>query len=205
MNPNVHLLVCRLVGWSVSKLGKLHNRYIFNWRKLTFFISTILFYFHYIPTRRYSKNQEKNKQILWAWIPEFARISYDLSRFDYKSRKSGLSDPPWICWFPFELTNSDFKTKQFANQLNHLGIWIHWHRRRIFPRLSEPIFTRCQGQTHPKISPKTPFLCHNFGQAMSNWLLGDFKLNIRRSPDPEILVSLHVRPVDSWAGFWKRC
>ena len=33
---------------------------------------------------------------------------------------------------------------------------------------------------------------HNFGQEMSKWLLGDVKLNITRSPDPEILVFLHV-------------
>ena len=55
----------------------------------------------------------------------------------------------------------------------------------MFPRLLwEPIFTQAMS-----------FLCHNFGQAMSNlpkWLLGDVKLNITRSPDPEILVFLHV-------------
>ena len=33
----------------------------------------------------------------------------------------------------------------------------------------------CWGPDHPKMSPKTPFLCHNFGQAMSKWLLGDVK------------------------------
>ena len=38
------------------------------------------------------------------------------------------------------------------------------------------LLRRCQGPEHPKISPKTPFLCHNFGQAMSKWLLGDVKL-----------------------------
>ena len=38
------------------------------------------------------------------------------------------------------------------------------------------LLRRCQRPKHPKISPKTPFLCHNFGQAMSKWLLGDVKL-----------------------------
>ena len=41
----------------------------------------------------------------------------------------------------------------------------------------------CHGPEHPKSSPKILFLCHNFGQAMSNspkWLVGDVKLNITR-------------------------
>ena len=66
------------------------------------------------------------------------------------------------------------------------------NRCRIFPRLWEPIFTQAMSRTrNPKISPKTPFLHHSFGQAMSKWLLGDVKLNIT-SPDLEILVFLHV-------------
>ena len=34
----------------------------------------------------------------------------------------------------------------------------------------------CQGPEHPKTPPITTFICHNFGQAMSKWLLGDVKL-----------------------------
>ena len=39
------------------------------------------------------------------------------------------------------------------------------------------LLRRCQGPEHPKIlQKKKTFLCHNFCQAMSKWLLGDFKL-----------------------------
>ena len=51
----------------------------------------------------------------------------------------------------------------FHNVLSRGGE-VGGHRCRIFPRLWELIFT----QAMPKISPKTPFLCHNFGQARQN-------------------------------------
>ena len=61
---------------------------------------------------------------------------------------------------------------------------------------SQFLLRRCQWPEHPKMSPKTPFIFHNFGQAMSKWLLGDIKLNITKTPDPEILM-----PADSqWAS-----
>ena len=58
------------------------------------------------------------------------------------------------------------------------------HRWRIFPWLREPIFTQAMSRTRtPKNFAKNTIFMPQF------WP-GDVKLNIMRSPDPEILVFL---------------